>query len=220
MLSRERPAQTHALLQALAVLALLLTGCTPASPSTHKPDASWAKSLATTTCGDWRSVITHSQRQAVAEALLAYDRSKPHGPALDQATAGDYISMITDTCKDESSSSRVFPSGAPLSPPPSWSNRGGGPFSPPPLSSPDETARPPPRSAPPPPPPPPAPPPPPPKNPHPRARRDTITGHDSLLPPRSVPQRSDVSAFQAECREFEPRLPLHSSISRWPRHDM
>src|ERR1035437_5453237 len=40
-------------------------------------------------------------------------------------------------------------------------------------------------------------------------RDDTITGHDSLGPLSTVPQRWDVPAFQAACRGFEPRLPLH-----------
>src|SRR3972149_10536435 len=42
-----------------------------------------------------------------------------------------------------------------------------------------------------------------------RPREDTITGHDSLGLLSTVPQRSDVAAFQAECRGFETRLPLH-----------
>jgi hypothetical protein len=34
--------------------------------------------------------------------------AKPHGPALDEATISDHISMITDTCWDESPSSLVI----------------------------------------------------------------------------------------------------------------
>ena len=71
------------------------------------PDAPWTKSLAATTCGDWQSVMTARQRLAFAQALLAYDLTQPHGAALNQATANDYISMIADTCKDESPSSLV-----------------------------------------------------------------------------------------------------------------
>ena len=63
--------------------------------------------VAATTCGDWQSVMTARQRLAFAQALLAYDLTQPHGPALDQATANDYISIIADTCKDESPSSLV-----------------------------------------------------------------------------------------------------------------
>jgi hypothetical protein len=37
---------------------------------------------------------------------------------------------------------------------------------------------------------------------------DTITGHEMLGLPRGVPQRTAVSAFQAECGGFETRLPL------------
>jgi hypothetical protein len=35
----------------------------------------------------------------------------------------------------------------------------------------------------------------------------------------TVPQRSDESAFQAECRGFDPRLPLHAHLSCSERHD-
>jgi hypothetical protein len=38
---------------------------------------------------------------------------------------------------------------------------------------------------------------------------DTITGHEMLGLPRGLPQRSGSPAFQAECRGFETRLPLH-----------
>jgi hypothetical protein len=48
---------------------------------------------------------------------------------------------------------------------------------------------------------------------------DTITGHVSLGPLSTVPQRSGVPAFQAECREFEPRLPLQTPHSCSGRHD-
>ena len=37
--------------------------------------------------------------------LALHDLSQPHGAALDQATVNDYISIIADTCKDESPSS-------------------------------------------------------------------------------------------------------------------
>ncbi len=73
----------------------------------HVPDAPWTKSLTATTCGDWQSEMSDRQRQTFAGALLAYDLAQPHGAALDQAKASDYISMITDTCKDESPSSLV-----------------------------------------------------------------------------------------------------------------
>ena len=71
------------------------------------PDAAWTKSLAATTCGDWQSVMTARQRLTFAQALLAYDLAQPHGAALDQATVNDYISIIADTCRDESPSSLV-----------------------------------------------------------------------------------------------------------------
>jgi hypothetical protein len=74
------------------------------------PDAPWSRSLAATTCGDWQSVMTARQRLAFAQALLAYDLAQPHGPALNQATANDYVSMIAATCNDESPSSLVVQS--------------------------------------------------------------------------------------------------------------
>ena len=63
--------------------------------------------MAATTCGDWQSVMTANQRLAFAQSLLAYDLTKPHGPALSAATANDYIAMIADTCSNESPSSLV-----------------------------------------------------------------------------------------------------------------
>ena len=54
---------------------------------------------------------------------------------------------------------------------------------------------------------------------HPAHRRsDTITEPLSEAAPRSLPQRSRGSAFQAECRGFDPRLPLHSPRSCSIRH--
>ena len=47
----------------------------------------------------------------------------------------------------------------------------------------------------------------------PPASHDTITGHVSLGPVSTVLLRSDVPAFQAACRGFEPRLPLHPRVS-------
>ena len=98
----------------LAVLVLLVAASalpqTTGTPSVGPPgvaDAPWTKSLAATTCGDWQSVMTALQRLAFAQALLAHDLSQPHGAALDQATVNDYISIIADTCKDESPSSLV-----------------------------------------------------------------------------------------------------------------
>jgi hypothetical protein len=41
------------------------------------------------------------------------------------------------------------------------------------------------------------------------ANDDTITGHEMLGLPRGVPLRIRTQAFQAECRGFETRLPLH-----------
>jgi hypothetical protein len=70
-------------------------------------EAPWTKGMTATTCGDWLSVMTDRQRQAFAEALLAYDLSRPHGPALDQTTATEYASVITDTCRNDSPSSLV-----------------------------------------------------------------------------------------------------------------
>jgi hypothetical protein len=64
--------------------------------------------MTATTCGEWLSVMTDRQRQASAEALLAYDLSRPHGPALDQANGTQYVSMITDTCRNDSPSSLVM----------------------------------------------------------------------------------------------------------------
>jgi len=93
----------------LAALVLLVAAS--AMPQNTGPesgaDAPWTKSLVATTCGDWQSVMTARQRLTFAQALLAYDLTQPHGPALNQATASDYISMIADTCKDESPSSLV-----------------------------------------------------------------------------------------------------------------
>jgi hypothetical protein len=43
---------------------------------------------------------------------------------------------------------------------------------------------------------------------------DTITGHDSLGPLSTVPLRSQRLAFQAECRGFDPRLPLQTQAHR------
>ena len=57
----------------------------------------------------------------------------------------------------------------------------------------------------------------------PRARdADTITGHEALGGLSTVPLRSGASAFQAGCRGFGSRLPLHSALSlviRWRRRD-
>ena len=93
----------------VALLLLFVVGAMmpPTTVSPGVPDAPWTKSLAATTCGDWQSVMTARQRLAFAQALLAYDLTQPHGAALNQATANDYISMIADTCKDESPSSLV-----------------------------------------------------------------------------------------------------------------
>ena len=50
-------------------------------------------------------------------------------------------------------------------------------------------------------------------------RDDTIAGHVSLGPLSTVLLRTAVPAFQAACRGFEPRLPLHFSVSCSERHD-
>jgi hypothetical protein len=102
---------------ALSLLSLLLIGVAGvAMGNVSKPtkgsdsggqEAPWTKSMSATTCGDWLSVMSGDQRKAFSEALLAYDLSKPHGPALDAATASDYVSMITGMCREESSSSLV-----------------------------------------------------------------------------------------------------------------
>jgi hypothetical protein len=89
----------------LVVLASLGMPRTTSGPGVA--DTAWTKSMATTTCGDWLSVMTDRQRQAFAEALLTYDLSKPHGPALDQTNDTEYISVITDTCRNDSPSSLV-----------------------------------------------------------------------------------------------------------------
>ena len=49
-------------------------------------------------------------------------------------------------------------------------------------------------------------------------RDDTITGHVSLRPLSTVLLRTAAPAFQAACRGFDPRLPLHSPVSCLGRH--
>ena len=89
----------------LVVLASLGMPRTTSGPG--GADSAWTKSQATTTCGDWLSVMTDPQRKAYAEAMLASDLLKPHGPALYQTTANDYISLITGMCQEEGSSSLI-----------------------------------------------------------------------------------------------------------------
>ena len=110
-ISRRRAIGTGAYL-AVFVLGVAASALpqTTASSSVGPPgaaDAPWNKSMAATTCGDWQSVMTANQRLAFAQSLLAYDLTKPHGPALSAATANDYIAMIADTCSNESPSSLV-----------------------------------------------------------------------------------------------------------------
>ena len=50
------------------------------------------------------------------------------------------------------------------------------------------------------------------------ANDDTITGQEMLGLSRGVPQRIAASAFQAECRGFETRLPLQTPRHAW--HDI
>jgi hypothetical protein len=67
--------------------------------------------MTATTCGDWLSAMSDNQRNGFAATLLASDRANA---ATDQARAnlaqtsvGDYVSMITDTCKAEAPASLV-----------------------------------------------------------------------------------------------------------------
>lgn len=88
--------------------------------ATQPDNVLWTKSLNATTCGDWQAVMTDYQRNQVALTLLDYDRSQTPMPA-DAATdsASDYVSVITDMCRnDVGPSSLLFQSWEAVPPPP------------------------------------------------------------------------------------------------------
>lgn len=102
------------------VIYLVIVLSVTAGLATQPDKVLWAKSLDTTTCGDWQSVMTDYQRNQVAMTFLAYDRLQSPMPA-DAAVASvdDYTSTITLMCKhDVGPSSNLLRSWEAGAPPP------------------------------------------------------------------------------------------------------